>query len=244
MFKYELHLHTSEGSLCGRASGTELIDFYIQHGYSGAVITDHFYHGNTRPDRELDWQSYVEEYAKGYEMAKAAAKGKDFDVFFGIEERLDQWDEYIVLGITPKFLVEHPELRTVRGKDFFTLMHEAGAFIIHAHPYRERGYMLTQTIVLRPNDVDAIEVRNCGNTPECDRRGYEYAKKLGLPMTGGSDRHSVTSDNALSGIELPFRCHTAEELISAIREGKAKVIDLEASAGATLSKPEFSVETY
>ena len=61
-------------------------------------------------------------------------------------------------------------------------------------------------------------------------------------MTGGSDRHSTTSDNALSGIELPFRCHTPEDLIAAIRDGKAKVIDLEASTSAELSEPEFTVE--
>ena len=244
MFKYELHLHTSEGSLCGKSSGADLVDFYIQNGYSGAVITDHFYHGNTRPSRDLEWEQYIAEYTKGYEVAKAAAEGKDFDVFFGIEERLDMFDEYIVLGITPRFLIEHPELRTVRGKDFFTLMHNAGAFIIHVHPYREREYMKEKPIVLYPNDVDAIEVRNCGNTPECDRRGYEYGKKLGLPMTGGSDRHSTTATNTLSGIELPCRCHSVEQLISAIRDGKAKVIDLEASANVPLTEPVFPVETH
>ncbi len=241
MYKYELHLHTKEGSLCARSSAAEMVDFYIENGYQGAVVTDHFYHGNTRPDRALPWEDYIDEYIKGYEKAKEAAKGRDFDVFFGIEEKFEYWDEYLILGTTPAFLKAHPELRDMRGKDFFTFMHKAGAFIIHAHPYRERAYMRAQTIMLRPNDVDAIEAYNCGNTPECNRRGYEYAKKLGIPMTGGSDRHEAKGE-LFGGISLPFRCHTVEELISTIRAGKAEVLGLEASVKAELSEPNFSVK--
>lgn len=241
MYKYELHMHTSEGSACGRSGGADLVDFYIKNGYRGAVVTDHFYHGNTRPDRELAWNDYVDEYLKGYEAAKEAAKGRDFDVFFGIEEKLEYWDEYLVLGITPDFLRAHPELRELSGKDFFTFMHKAGAFIIHAHPYRERAYMRAKTVMLRPSDVDAIEAYNCGNTPECNRRGYEYAKKTGLPMTGGSDRHEAAGE-LFSGIELPFRVRSIEELISAIRAGKATVINLEEAIKPELSEPNFTVK--
>lgn len=241
MYKYELHMHTKEGSACAVASGAEMVNFYIENGYQGMVVTDHFYHGNTAIDRDLPWEAFIDEYTKGYEAAKVAASGRDFDVFFGIEEKFEYWDEYLILGITPDFLKARPELRELRDKDFFELMHKAGAFIIHAHPYRERTYMRSQTIVLRPNDVDAIEAYNCGNTPECNRRGYEYAKQTGLPMTGGSDRHKTTG-SLFSGIELPYRCHTAQELIDAIRSGKANVIGLEESLKPELTEPTFSVK--
>lgn len=244
MYRYELHMHTSEGSACGRSTGAEMAEFYIRNGYSGAVVTDHFIHGNTRPDKNLSWDDYIDAYASGYYNMKTAACGRDFDVFFGIEEKLDGWDEYLVLGITPEWLKKHPELKTLRGKDFFALMHSAGAFIIHAHPYRERDYMKSQTVILRPNDVDAIEVRNCGNTPECDRRGYEYAVRTGLPMTGGSDRHLADPDKPSSGVEVPNRCHTAAELIDAIRSRRTTVIDLAASSEAELTAPIFSVEIF
>ena len=39
MYKYELHLHTKEASACARSSGPELVDFYIENGYSGMVVT-------------------------------------------------------------------------------------------------------------------------------------------------------------------------------------------------------------
>ena len=240
MYKYELHLHTKEASACARSSGPELVDFYIENGYSGMVVTDHFYHGNTAIDRDLPWEDFITEYCKGYEAAKTAAEGRDFDVFFGIEEKFEFWDEYLIFGITPEFLKAHPELRDMRGKDFFDCMHASGAFIIQAHPYRERAYMRAQTIMLRPNDVDAVEAYNACNTPDCNRRGYEYAKSTGLPMTGGSDRHAAGGDY-FSGVSVPFHCHTIEELIEAIRTRKTEVINLAEAITPALEAPNFKV---
>ena len=42
MYKYELHMHTSEGSACARNTGAEMVDFYANMGYAGMVVTDHF----------------------------------------------------------------------------------------------------------------------------------------------------------------------------------------------------------
>ena len=243
MYKYELHLHTSEGSQCGHSGGAEMVDFYIEQGYAGLVVTDHFYHGNTRPDRDLAWEEYIDAYAQGYYAAKKAAEGRDFDVFFGVEEKGAGWDEYIVLGLEPEWYAKHPELREMRGKPFLELVRKAGAFIIHAHPYRERSYMKDLTVWLDPYMVDAIEVRNCGNMIEFDRRAYEYALPTGLPMTGGSDNHDAKKeDRILSGIELPFRVHTSSELIDAIRQGKHTVIDLQRALDTPLTDPTFTVK--
>ncbi|MBO5306094.1 MAG: PHP domain-containing protein [Clostridia bacterium] len=241
MYKYELHLHTSEASACARSSGAELVDFYIKMGYTGMVVTDHFYHGNTRPSRTLSWSDYVDEYVKGYEAAKKAAEGKDFDVFFGIEEKFESWDEFLIYGISPEFLKAHPELRDMKADEFFPFMHKAGAFIIQAHPYRERAYMLAKTIMLRPNSVDAVEAYNCGNTPECNRRGYEYAISTGLPLTGGSDCHEAKGE-LFSGVLVPSRCHSIKDLIALIKNRKAEVIGLEESIKPELTKPNFTVK--
>ena len=83
MYKYELHMHTSEGSACAISNGAEMAEFYINQGYAGMVVTDHFYRGNTAPSRDLPWKEFIEAYSQGYYAAKKAAKGYDFDVFFG-----------------------------------------------------------------------------------------------------------------------------------------------------------------
>lgn len=243
MYKYELHMHTSEGSQCGHSGGAEMVDFYISQGYSGLVVTDHFFHGNTAPSREFPWKDYIAAYAQGYYAAKKAAEGRDFDVFFGVEEKGAGWDEYIVLGLSPEWYAEHPELRELRGKPFLELVRNAGSFIIQAHPYRERNYMRDLIIWLNPDMVDAIEVRNCGNLIEYDRRAYEYAKPLGLPMTGGSDNHNARAESPiLSGIELPFRVRTLAELIEAIRGKKHTVIDLDRALATPLTEPSYTVK--
>ena len=41
-YRYDLHVHTAEGSKCGHSSGAEMADFYKAKGYAGIVVTDHF----------------------------------------------------------------------------------------------------------------------------------------------------------------------------------------------------------
>lgn len=243
MYRYELHMHTQEGSACGHSLGAEMVEYYQSLGYSGMAVTDHFYHGNTAPSRELSWQKYMEAFAEGYYQCKKAAENADFDVFFGIEERLIDFSEYIILGLEPEWYIRHPELRDMGGTDFLETVRAHGAFVIHAHPFRERPYMKNRTIYLTPTLVDAIEVKNCGNPAEIDRRSYEYAKQLDKPMTGGSDNHQASFPKDLSGIEVPDRCRTVDQLIDAIRSNRQTVIGLQDVLSAPLTHPEFSVIT-
>lgn len=39
-YLYETHLHTSQGSLCGRAEGREMADACKKAGYTGIFVTD------------------------------------------------------------------------------------------------------------------------------------------------------------------------------------------------------------
>lgn len=243
MYRYELHMHTSESSKCGRSTAAEMVDFYIANGYAGMVVTDHFYRGNTAIDRDMPWTDFVMTYAQSYENAKKAAEGRDFDVFFGVEEKLDGWDEYIFLGLDPDWYKGHPELRTLKGKEYLSLVRKAGGFVIHAHPFRIREYMKAN-IYLHPNDVDAIEVHNCGNTPEADRLAYEYAQELDLPMTAGSDCHLAFGDSPLTSIETPKRCRTVQELIQTLRSKNFTAQGLDPIRDLPLIPPKKTVERF
>ena len=118
MFKYEMHLHTRQGSKCAASEGKEYVEFYRSLGYTGMVVTDHFFHGNTRPDRKLPWHQYMEEFLGGYSDAKEAAEGKDFDVFFGVEELFDCLDEYLIYGLEPEWFISHPEIKDMKIRIF------------------------------------------------------------------------------------------------------------------------------
>ena len=83
MYKYETHLHTKECSLCATASGAYQAEAYKDAGYTGIIITDHFFRGNTNVRRDLPWEERIDLFCKGYENAKAAyeaLKGKGIDL--------------------------------------------------------------------------------------------------------------------------------------------------------------------
>ena len=52
-YKYQLHTHTSPCSKCGAMSPEELARALYEGGYAGAVLTNHFYGGNSGIDRTL-----------------------------------------------------------------------------------------------------------------------------------------------------------------------------------------------
>lgn len=228
MFKYELHLHTQEGSKCGHSEGKEYVDFYMNMGYSGIVITDHFYHGNTRPDKKLPWSQYMDEYLAGYYNAKQAAEGKDFGVFFGIEERFETGDEYLVYGLEPEWFISRPEIRDMKRIEFLTAVKESGGFIIQAHPYRYRSYFKGDHLTISSSFVHAYEVFNSCNTPEENKLALILAESEKKPMVGGSDRHKANDYLDInSGILLKEKVYDIHALIEAIKAGKSSVIGIE-----------------
>ena len=224
-YVYETHLHTSEASACARNTGDEMARACHEAGYTGIMVTNHFYYGNTAIDRGLDWNDFVTLYCEGYKRVKAEGDKRGFSVFFGIEQRFkDGHDEYIVLGLTPEWIMAHPEMRDMGRDRFFDLVREAGGFTIQAHPFREASYI--RDIKLVGKSADAIEVFNSCNTPESCRRAYEYAKNLGMNMVGGSDIHHKSFSKEHSGIAVEKKLHDVKELINVIKSGEYEVLPI------------------
>jgi hypothetical protein len=228
MYKYEMHLHSKQGSKCGVADSRTYVDFYIKNGYSGAVLTDHFYHGNTRPPKDIEWTEYMNKYLEGYYAMKEAAEGKDFSVFFGVEERFDTCDEYLIYGLEPEWYIAHPELRHLPRIEYLSLARESGAFIVQAHPYRYRHYYAKYDhLTISSSLVDAYEVFNSGNTPEHNKLAAMLAQKDGKPVIGGSDRHGISDEKTPGGIEVPRKADTIHDLIAMIKARENNVMGIE-----------------
>ncbi|MCR4703447.1 MAG: PHP domain-containing protein [Saccharofermentans sp.] len=215
-YLYETHLHTCEASKCGRVHGEDYIDFMMKKGYSGMIVTDHFFNGNTCVPEDLTWKKRVEIYCSGYERAKKAAEGKDFSVMFGIE--FNFWkDEYLLYGIDKKWVIEHECMMEMTRHELHEAINKAGGIMIQAHPYRERDYL--SDIKLAPTAVDGVEIYNAANTPNMNALGYEYAKDLGLPVTAGSDIHYFY-DGDMGGMLFDEKLESVHDYVSAIRNGK------------------------
>lgn len=212
-FFYETHMHTRQASLCGKASGAEQARAYKEAGFTGIIITDHFFNGNTAVDRTLPWTERVDRFWSGYEDAKAEGDRIGLDVFFGLEQNFDG-DEYLVYGLTKDYMKAHPEMEHWTRRQQLEEVHKAGGCVIQAHPFRMRAYMNRIRLGLR--FCDGIEVANAGNEQLDDARAWRYGQEFGLLMTAGSDNHCGTGW-PLYGVALPKRLTSIADYVKIIR---------------------------
>lgn len=232
-YRYDLHVHTYEGSACGRSMAADLADFYKEKGYDGIVISDHFWRGNTRVDRDLPWEEWLAEFHKGYENAKARGDEIGLTVFYAWEYSY-QGNDFLTFGLDNDWLLENPDVVRVELPDYLKLVREAGGFVIHAHPFFQAPYI--PMIRLLPNDVDAVEVVNAPKGPFVNARAKEYAQAYDLIETGGSDCHSVNWKQ-LSGVELPHTVRSMQELIESLKKREHRVFLVEEESVVNGDKP-------
>ena len=214
-YKYEMHIHTCPCS----GGGDEVekhIDELIKKGFSGMVLTNHFFRGDTRIDRALPWEKFVAEYEKDYERAKAYAKDKDFDVLFGIEEHIQDGNEVLVYGITPEFLKAHPQLKAVGLVEYANLVHAAGGMLYQSHPYRDRWYISHPYPFDEVLMLDGVESYNAANEPAWNDKAAAFAEQNGLAMIAGSDGHSYQTGGR-AGIVSPARIRDNATLLSVLK---------------------------
>lgn len=215
-YLYETHLHTNVGSACGIADPEEWIPFYKRLGFTGIVITDHFFNGNCRIDPFLPWKERVDLFYSGYERAKAAGDREGLDVFFGWEARLGN-DEYLTYGPGKEWLYAHEELVTAGHAEQYRLIHAAGGAVVQAHPCRERDY--ETAVDLWPDWVDAIEGWNFCDSRGEDERSRTYGKKYGLCLTAGSDLHATSRSQGLRpfGVVSPVKWQSVMDYAKLLR---------------------------
>jgi histidinol phosphatase-like PHP family hydrolase len=207
-FLYETHLHTSQASACGVSRGSEYIKRYLDLGFTGIMVTDHFFNSNTALSRLRPWSEWVKGFCKGYEDARNEGEKRGLDVFFGWEETFDG-DDYLIYGLDKAWLLEHPEMVRWTREEQHREVRRYGGCVVHAHPFRQHSYI--GVIHLAPYFVDAVEAANAGNHDAIyDAQAFEYARLLGLPAVAGSDIHRATD----LGGEMPFGIETETRLSS------------------------------
>ena len=173
-----MHLHDSACSRCGRSTGEDFVKIAKKRGFSGFVITNHFYHGNSAVDRALAWSDFVGAYARDYENTKKIAEEYDLDVFFGFEEGYgEKGYHYLVYGLSPDNMASAPEFPNMSLPEIFDFVHKNGGFAAFAHPYRDLSALNETEPYPDMRYADAIEVFNAGNRPESNQLAAEFVKK-------------------------------------------------------------------
>ena len=213
-YVYETHLHTSEASACGKSSGADMARACREAGYTGIIVTDHFFYGNTRIDRKLPWEEWVSQFCLGYEHAAAEGERIGLQVFFGWESCYNG-TEFLINGLSKEWLISHPEIRDCTIPEQLQLVHNGGGMVVQCHPFREASYL--DHISLYPLYEDAVEIVNAShNDPSYDEQAQLYARVHDLPVTAGSDIHHT--DLKLGGMAFRRRLDDSRDYIRAVMD--------------------------
>lgn len=216
-FKYEMHCHTSDVSHCGKIPASEVVRNYIELGYDGIIVTDHFSRRSIGRLKNASWDEKIDFFLSGYQSAVDTAKklNPEFSVLLGMELRLDIHDvnDFLVYGIDEPFLRASEHILMMDFESLSKYLHENELLIVQAHPFRE------DMVIMDWNLLDGVEVYN-GN---CDHDSSNsiadaWADLHHLLKTSGSDYHG-TFGMTPGGICTNVPIRTNEDLMNILRTG-------------------------
>ena len=217
-YKYELHCHTKEVSVCAAIPVAELVKAYKDAGYSGIVLTDHYSPMTFTITELFNKKKAMDHYLKAYREAKKY-ETEDFTVLLGMELRFYATvNDYLVYGVTEEMLYELPFLLKTYIKRASKLLREKGCLFLQAHPFRK---LITRA---DPQHLDGVEVFNGKASEEANNLSLEWAKSINAPvMTSGSDCHRETGV-ALGGIITKKPIKSNDDLIRILKSGEFELI--------------------
>lgn len=224
MFRYETHLHTLPVSKCARVNVREALEFYKSKEYDGVFITNHFLDGNIAMPDGLSYEEQIKYYFSDIEEGKRLSAEIGIKVFEGVEITYKGTD-FLVYGLSKQWYLNHPEIMEMKKSEELKLLMENGALVIHAHPYREAGYI--DHIRLFPRCVEGVEVLNICRTELENKMADIYADNYGLLKFAGSDNHVGSGLKRLAGIETDTPIENEDDFVSRIRSGNYRIFTLE-----------------
>lgn len=205
----DMHMHTLLGAYDSSLPPEVLAQEAVRVGLSGVNITEH--------DRLWDHQT----------LSRFRDDQAPLFVNNGMEVTTDM-GHVIAVGLTvyASGIRRLAELRRIAD--------EVGAYLIVAHPFRhhfepvhymrqgkEPPDMVPEVLAKLPvfEYVDAIEALNGLNTPQENVIALQVARRLGKPVTGGSDCHS---DHGIGYYCTIFEddIQTPEQMLAALHAGR------------------------
>lgn len=224
MYRYETHLHTSPVSACATAGVRETLEFYKTLGYDGVFITNHsFIGGNINISYGTPYKERVEFFFSDYEQAKELEDEIGIKVFSGVEISYGGTD-FLVYGLDKQWFLENPQIADMRMSEKLAFFMEAGALVIHAHPFLEARYI--DHIRLFPRHVHGVEVFNACKNDFQNGLAMQYAQNYELALFAGSDNHAAAGVRRLGGIECELPIENERELKALLLDGKINIFNM------------------
>lgn len=184
-YRVELHAHTNPASHCGKATPEEMVQLYLDAGFDGVVITNHFSHA---AHGNLSREVFVETQMADYERACKAAQGTKLKIYLGVEARFDEDNnDYLLYGVDREILGKIYDYLGKGLAAFREAVKLPGSVLIQAHPFRDGCVPAEGTL------LDGVEVFNMhpGHNPRAALAAM-YAREQGISLTvAGTDFHHV-----------------------------------------------------
>ncbi len=224
MYKYEMHCHTSPVSACASADVKNTVEFYKNAGYDGIFITNHFLGGNISKMASDNYQDKINFYYSDFEDAAALGEKIGLKVFDGVEMSYAGTD-FLVYGINKEWYLKNPQIMDMKMRDRLNFLRENGAVVIHAHPFREAGYI--NHIRLFPRSIDGVEVINANRIPFENEMARLYAENYGFKVLAGTDNHIGSRQQKFAGIETEEPINSVEDFIQLFKNGEISLFSKE-----------------
>ena len=223
MGKFEMHVHTEECDICAHVKAKDIVRMYQEKGYSGLVITDHYF------AMSFEWfgddltegthHEFIDRWLRGYREAKKEGDKIGMTVLLGAEVRLDgpNINDYLVYGIDEDFLFQAPFLNRLSSLQELISILPENACVVQAHPFRDN------MTVQGPELLFGIEVNNGGTEPFRNEMARTFAAHYGKPMLSGSDFHHA-DHLARGGIVTDDDIKTEQDLVRVLRSGNYELL--------------------
>lgn len=193
-YRIELHAHTKPVSPCSEIPPADLVRAYIEQGFHGVVITNHFNLGDMKG---LPKEEGLDYYMSGYEQTKQAAEGTGLQIFLGTEIRFNEHpNEYLVYGVDRQLLSQCYDYLDQGLAAYRAEVTLPNSVFLQAHPFRDR------MVRREPELMDGLEVFNMH--PNHNSRVSQAA------------RYAATIPSAIKTIGTDFH-HPGHEGLSALR---------------------------
>lgn len=221
MFKTEMHCHSVNVSSCAHATAEQIIEKYVDAGYTTLISTEHINPWTFSRELEADtWRRRVEYFMNGYRKLVNAAEGK-MNILLGAEIRFmrENNSDYLVYGLTEEFLCELGDPRRINSISALShILHEHGMMIFQAHPFRPT------MMVTDPKHLDGIEVANLSPWHESNNDiAAAWAKRHNLIGISGTDFHDP-DHIPLGGIYTEYPITDNGTLLKTLRDGTFELI--------------------
>lgn len=216
MYKIETHLHTCHSSPCGKVDADTIARQYAEAGYSGIIVTDHFFRYTcSQWAWNIPCEDFFGVFMEGYRQMCRAAEPYGLKIYKGAEVRFDGSTNDYLLYNYPDSLLQDPDGVFSMGLEaFYPLCRDAGALLIQAHPFR--GKCTTTD----PQYIDGVEVLNMNpRAANQNHLAQEFAKQNPqLILTCGSDFHRL-EDVGCGGIAMQTLPENEAELVRLLHQG-------------------------